>query len=145
MSIECYLDNCPHHSDFELDDRPSQGPFCSLMDCAWDLETISKYLEAVRKPAKGTQTGRVSSKISNVTALPRTKPKEIHYTYTINGMFEGTVRVMSGSVFAINMTSAFIEVIGFWTADPAILITPTYLSIKATEDEPCKPLQELNT
>ena len=48
MSIECYLDNCPHHDFQHLPADKLTGPYCSLERCAWDEPTMSRYLEAVR-------------------------------------------------------------------------------------------------
>jgi hypothetical protein len=46
--IECYLDNCPHHSAHHVPAEHIEGPYCNLERCAWDEPTMSKYLDAVR-------------------------------------------------------------------------------------------------
>lgn len=48
MTVECYLDNCPHH---EMQHMPEgmAGPFCSLNRCAWDQGTMTEYLKAVQE------------------------------------------------------------------------------------------------
>ena len=46
MSIECLLDNCPHHASQKV---PLEicGTVCGLKVCAWDQPTMSLYLKAV--------------------------------------------------------------------------------------------------
>ena len=52
MSIECYLDNCPHHEMQHVPKECLTGPYCNLERCAWDEPTMMKYLEAVRTGKK---------------------------------------------------------------------------------------------
>lgn len=54
MSVECYLDNCPHH---EAKHSPIEigGPFCHLERCAWDEPTMSAYLTLVNNGNKNAE------------------------------------------------------------------------------------------
>lgn len=49
MSIECLLDNCPHHAT-KTAPPEKVGMVCRLKICAWDSPTITGYLDAVRDP-----------------------------------------------------------------------------------------------
>jgi hypothetical protein len=44
MMIECLLDNCPHH---EKQHKKEPGPYCKFDVCAWDLPTMTAYLDLV--------------------------------------------------------------------------------------------------
>lgn len=47
MSIQCLLDNCPHHAA-QKGPLEKVGAICQLKTCAWDSPTITDYLNAVR-------------------------------------------------------------------------------------------------
>ena len=46
MSIQCLLDNCPHHAA-QKGPLEIVGTVCGLKVCAWDQPTMSQYLKAV--------------------------------------------------------------------------------------------------
>ena len=49
MTVECLLDNCPHHAA-QRGPLRIMGTVCQLKACAWDSPTITGYLDAVRNP-----------------------------------------------------------------------------------------------
>lgn len=128
MSIECYLDSCPHHEFNHC--GPDIGPFCHLDTCAWDEPTMTAYLAAVNRGAENP---------NNV--LPISTPASFSYLCRLGNLDtlgKHTEKGVEVRITAPNVKTAFTLLLQKWEH----ITPPNFVSIWR---ESCSISQDENT
>ena len=95
MTIECYLQECPHHATHA--DGPEEGPFCYREHCAWTTTQIESKAYLTPPPK-----------------LVEPETIQIHYMSELYGRQGDKAIVMKGMLEAANLKDAFKQAMEVW-------------------------------